>query len=51
MSYTIKEKFDLIGKEIDKNGKNSVNYLVFADCHMDEYLRKAEDGSLTTFEA
>lgn len=51
MSYTIKEKFDLIGKEINENGKNSVNYLVFADCHIDEYLRKAEDGSLTVYEA
>ncbi len=51
MAYKIKEKFDLIGKEINENGKNSVNYLVFADCHIDEYLRKAEDGSLTVFEA
>lgn len=51
MEYTIKEKFDLISKEINEKGTNAVNYLVFADCHIDEYLRKAEDGSLTTFEA
>ena len=51
MSYTIKEKFALIDKEINQKGKNSVNYLVFADSHVDEYLRKDENGELKVYES
>lgn len=51
MSYTIKEKFDLIGEELNVKGKNYVNYLVFADSHVDEYLRKNENGELKVYEA
>ncbi len=51
MDYTVKEKFDLISKEINQKGKNAVNYLVFADSHVDEYLRKNENGELKIYEA
>lgn len=51
MTYTIKEKFDIISKKINENGNDSVNYLVFADCHVDEYLRKDENGELKVYEA
>ncbi len=51
MAFTIEEKFDIINKKINKLGKNSVNYLFFADSHVDEYLRKDENGALTVFEA
>lgn len=51
MSYTIKEKFALIDNEINQKGKNSVNYLVFADSHVDEYLRKDENGELKIYES
>lgn len=49
--YTIKEKFEIIGEKINEVGKNAVNYLFFADSHVDEYLRKDENGALTVFEA
>ena len=49
MSYTIKEKFDIINEKIN-NRKDAVNYLFFADSHVDEYLRKDENGALTVFE-
>ena len=51
MSYTIKEKFEIINGQINKVGKDSVNYLVFADSHVDEYLRKTEAGELRVYEA
>ena len=51
MDYTIKERFDSIDEQINNVGKNSVNYLVFADSHVDEYLRKNEEGELRVFEA
>ena len=51
MAFTIKEKFEIINKKINEIGKNSVNYLFFADSHVDEYLRRDENGTLTVFEA
>lgn len=51
MAYTVKEKFDIINGEITKRGSDSVNYLFFTDCHIDEYLRKDENGKLTIYEA
>ena len=51
MAYTIKEKFEIISKEIDKVGKNAVNYIAVADPHVDEYLRKDENGELRVFES
>ena len=51
MAFTIKEKFDIVDTQINELGKNSVNYLFFADSHVDEYLRKDENGALTVFEA
>ena len=49
--YSVKEKFDIISEKINEQGKNSVNYLFFADSHVDEYLRKDENGDLTVYEA
>lgn len=51
MAYTIKEKFDIISKNIDEIGATSVNYIVVADTHVDEYLRKNEAGELKIYEA
>lgn len=51
MAYSIKEKFDLIGKQLNQIDENSVNYILFADSHVDEYLRKDENGALTVYEA
>ena len=51
MSYTIQQKFDIIDKKITELGNNSVNYLFFTDSHVDEYLRKDENGALTVFES
>lgn len=51
MVYTIKEKFQIISKQIDEVGKNSVNYIAVADPHVDEYLRKNENGELRIFDA
>lgn len=51
MSYTIKEKFEIISNEINKVGENAVNYIAVADPHVDEYLRKNEKGELRVFEA
>lgn len=50
MAYTIKEKFEIINKEINEKGSESVNYVFVADPHIDEYLRKDEDGELRNFE-
>lgn len=50
MVYTIKERFDLINEKINNAGKNSVNYLVFADCHVDEYLKRDQNGELKVYE-
>ena len=50
MAYTIREKFDIIDKKINEVGKDSVNYLFFADSHVDEYLRCDENGRRTLFE-
>ena len=49
--YSVKEKFDIISEKINEQGKNSVNYLFFADSHVAEYLRKDENGDLTVYEA
>ena len=35
MSYTIKEKFEIIDKQINETGKNSLNYVFVADPHID----------------
>ena len=51
MAYTIKEKFDIINEHINEVGKESVNYIAVADPHVDEYLRKDENGELRAFEA
>lgn len=50
MSYTIREKFDLIDGKINELGKDSVNYIFLADTHIDEYLLKDENGELTLYE-
>ena len=51
MAYTIKEKFDIINEHINEVGKESVNYIAVADPHVDEYLRRDENGELRAFEA
>lgn len=51
MEYTIKQRFQIINKEINEKGKDSLNYLVFADSHVDEYLRKDENGELKVYES
>ncbi len=51
MAYTIKEKFEIINKEINEKGNDSVNYVFVADPHIDEYLRKDENGEPRVFEA
>ena len=50
MSYTVKEKFDIINGKINEVGENSVNYIFMTDSHVDEYLRRDEDGKLTVYE-
>ncbi|MBE6727845.1 MAG: hypothetical protein E7562_04265 [Ruminococcaceae bacterium] len=51
MSYTIKEKFDIIDKQINDVGKRSLNYVFLADPHVDEYLKKDENKELRIYEA
>ena len=51
MSYSVKEKFEVIGEKLNNADKKAVNYLFFADSHVDEYLRKNEAGELRVYEA
>ena len=51
MSYTIKEKFDIIDKKINAVGVEALNFVFLADPHIDEYLRKDENGELRIYEA